>query len=92
MGRPAAGWRAVVTTLVAAAALGACTSTDGSGSATSTAGSGPRLSWATVTLPARGSCPFVASASLLLGLGVLASYLPARRASRVDPLIAMRGE
>ena len=52
MGRPAAGWRAVVTTLVAAAALGACTSTDGSGSATSTAGSGPRLSWATVTLPA----------------------------------------
>jgi hypothetical protein len=51
MGRPAAGWRAV-TALVAAAALGACTSTDGSGSASATAGSGPRLSWAAVTLPA----------------------------------------
>src|SRR6478609_3208583 len=52
MGRPAAGWRAVVTALVAAAALGACTSTDGSGSPTATAGNGPLLSWATVTLPA----------------------------------------
>ena len=52
MGRPAAGWRAVVTAVVAAAALGACTSTDGAGSTTATAGSGPRLSWAPVTLPA----------------------------------------
>ncbi|HEY7812877.1 MAG TPA: hypothetical protein VIC62_06535 [Nakamurella sp.] len=52
MGRPAAGWRAVVTAVVAAAALGACTSTGGAGSTAATAGSSPRLSWAPVTLPA----------------------------------------
>ena len=37
--------------MVAAAALGACTSTDGSASATTTAGSGPELAWTAVTLP-----------------------------------------
>ncbi len=51
MGRPGAVWRAVVTASVATAALGACTTADGSGSATATAASGPQLSWTAVALP-----------------------------------------
>jgi putative ABC transport system permease protein len=35
---------------------------------------------------------FVGVAALLAGVSVVASYLPARRIARVDPIIAIRAE
>jgi ABC-type antimicrobial peptide transport system permease subunit len=35
---------------------------------------------------------FGAVAAILLGIGVLASWLPARRATRIDPIVALRSD
>ncbi len=35
---------------------------------------------------------FLAAAAVLLGVAVLAGYLPARKASRIDPMIALRAD
>ena len=34
----------------------------------------------------------IGAAAVMSAMGLLAAYIPARRASRVDPLIALRGE
>jgi putative ABC transport system permease protein len=43
-------------------------------------------------LDAHDPRPFVVSAATLLFAALLASYLPARRAARVDPTVALRSE
>ena len=43
-------------------------------------------------LPARDPATLAGAAAMMLAVSAVAAYLPARRASRVDPLVALRDQ
>jgi putative ABC transport system permease protein len=54
---------------------------------------GSRLAGSLIAdLPAEGDWPVVWGGAAMIGITVMAAYVPARRAARVDPNVALRSE
>ena len=52
----------------------------------------PVLQSRLVNLPATDPVTFIGVSVLLIAIALVACYIPARRASRVDPIVTLRAE